>query len=244
MGSSCRVWVRDLLLPGIAARAVPATGHAHCAPRQTHLPGLPTPHTQCFPPPPSIDPATIASSGPASSSTLHPHHNSPRVRDRQRLIVNAGHNSSLLLSLRNVAITHGIDRYRFTVHSQPLTVIRLRFGDKKQIRQTQQMSGGGSEIGGFAVSEALLPIIYLYTIRIPPLHKLHLLIDAVQPVVLAASEDDFGGLVSSSPRALAEGFPGSPAELTLGSSEVERTVYVGVTLLTPAGDEWPMVQAR
>lgn len=65
------------------------------------------------------------------------------------------------------------------------------------------------------------------------LHELEVTVTASEPVVLAASPDGLAALVSSSPRLLAEGLPGTPAELLLRSAADERTVHIGVTLLTP-----------
>ena len=112
---------------------------------------------------------------------------------------------------------------------------RLRLGERKSVRLSQQQTGpgGGEATWGQAASEHLLPVMYLYNVRVPALHQLALVVEASQPVVLAASEDRLGALVSSSPRALAEGYPDNQAELVLRSSEVEHTVYIGVTLLSP-----------
>ena len=51
--------------------------------------------------------------------------------------------------------------------------------------------------------------------------------------MLAASQDGLAALVNSSPRLLAEGLPGTPAELLLRSAATDRTVHIGVTLLSP-----------
>ena len=88
---------------------------------------------------------------------------------------------------------------------RPLTVTRLRLGEKKSVRLSQATTGPvGNELWGQAASEHLLPVMYLYNVRLPALHQLTLRVEASQPVVLAASEDRLGALVSSSPRALVE----------------------------------------
>lgn len=123
----------------------------------------------------------------------------------QRLIVDSALDSSLLMSLRNVALGRTSDRFRFTVHSQALCVVRLRFADLKTVRLSQkQTAPAGGETWGQAASEHLLPVMYLYSVRVPALHQLTVRVEANQPVVLAASEDRLGALVSSSPSTLVE----------------------------------------
>ncbi|EOD37549.1 hypothetical protein EMIHUDRAFT_225435 [Emiliania huxleyi CCMP1516] len=79
----------------------------------------------------------------------------------------------------------------------------------------------------------MLPTMYFYSVRVPALHELLLRVEASQPVLLTASTEGLVSLVSSSPRLLAEGFPGTPAELLMRSTESEHTVHVGITLLSP-----------
>ena len=69
--------------------------------------------------------------------------------------------------------------------------------------------------------------------RVPALHELLVYVEANQPALLAASVEGLVALVSSSPRLLAEGFAGSPAELLMRSTETDHTVHIGVTLLSP-----------
>ena len=221
----------------------------------------------------------------------------------QRLIVDSDLDAPLLVSLRNVVVytRHpSADRFRFTVHSQPLVLTRLEPDERQSVRvhadhssrrqppplPTAEVSpapaqpspsaaaappakgggskakklrkaadaarsGGGSGGGGessgaddsggggsrsrssssggssrssssggsssssagtngttagapgsdaalgLAVSEAMLPLMYFYYVRLPALNALHLVVDAAQPVVLAASVDGLAGARTS-----------------------------------------------
>lgn len=149
-------------------------------------------------------------------------------RGSQRLVVEYGLDSPLLVSLRSVAMGHASERMRFTVHTQPLLVTRLKIGERKRVTllPPTEIIGGDNE-------DQLLPAMYFYHVRVPALHELLLHVEASQPVLLAASLEGLVALVSSSPRLLAEGFPGNPAELLMRSTEKDHTVHVCVTLLSP-----------
>ena len=153
----------------------------------------------------------------------------------QRLVIEGGLSSPLLLSLRDMGMMQQANRVRFTVHSQPLVVGRLKPGQGKRVSvpQRAEKREEGRDEGTADTAESLLPAMFFYSVRVPALHELLLHVECNQPVLLAASVDGLVALVSSSPRMLAEGFPGSPAELLLRSAEGEHTVHVGVTLLTP-----------
>ena len=152
--------------------------------------------------------------------------------DRPRPAPQETHAAPLLLSLRSVSMSHSSDRLRFTVHSQPLVVTRLKPGEPRRVT----VEGGApprTAATAAASVEHMLPTMYFYSVRVPALHELLLRVEASQPVLLTASTEGLVSLVSSSPRLLAEGFPGTPAELLMRSTESEHTVHVGITLLSP-----------
>lgn len=86
----------------------------------------------------------------------------------------------MLLSLRNVALQPTADRFRFTVHSQPLAVMTLLVGERRrqEVRSSviavpplsPPLKLGGAEAkpaAGLATSEPLLPFMHFYEVRVP-----------------------------------------------------------------------------
>lgn len=153
----------------------------------------------------------------------------------QRLVVEEALTQPLLLSLRSVSLSHATDRMHFTVHSQPLAVTRLKSGERRRVTIERPEDGEGQHVAtaGMAGGDLMLPAMYFFSVRVPALHEILLHVEANQPVLLAAATDGLVALISSSPRLLAEGFPGNPAELLLRSMEKEHVVHIGVTLLSP-----------
>ena len=67
-----------------------------------------------------------------------------------------------MLSLRSVAASHTVERMRFTVHSQVLTVSRLKIGERKRVRVPVASEAHGGE------ADSMLPAMYFYQVRVPP----------------------------------------------------------------------------
>lgn len=153
----------------------------------------------------------------------------------QRLVVEEALTQPLLLSLRAVSVSHATERMRFTVHSQPLAVTRLKATERRRVTIEPPEDGEGQHVSaaGVAGGELMLPAMYFFSVRVPALHEMLLHVEGNQPVLLAAATDGLVALISSSPRLLAEGFPGNPAELLMRSMEKEHVVHIGVTLLSP-----------
>jgi len=160
----------------------------------------------------------------------------------QRLVVEEAQAQALLLSVRSVSLSHGSERMRFTVHSQPLAVTRLKAGERKRVAVELDEEEEGAPLARVSSASSapsssysvhMLPAMYFYYVRVPALHELLVHVEANQPVLLAASTEGLVSLVSSSPRLLAEGFPGNPAELLMRSTEKDHTVHIGITLLSP-----------
>ena len=95
------------------------------------------------------------------------------------------------MSLRNVALHPAADRFRFVVHSQRLSVIRLQPGENRIVRVSSGASSSADDGGGdgseplhhltdrgSAVSESLPPLMYM--IRVSALHELTITVEASQ----------------------------------------------------------------
>jgi len=64
-----------------------------------------------------------------------------------------------MLSLRNVAASHTVERMKFTVHSQVLEVSRLKIGERKRVR-VPLASGPHGE------ADSMLPAMYFYQVSV------------------------------------------------------------------------------